>query len=63
MLEELRCPLQAVLTVERNVIGWFEVLQEGCCRQEAFPVGVIEGDVGAFYQFPVFETPGMKIGK
>lgn len=57
-----QCP-QTVLTVERNVIGWFKALREGCCRKEAFPVGVIEGEVGAFYQFPVFEEPGMKIGK
>jgi sarcosine oxidase len=55
--------LQKVLTVERQVIGWFQVLDEGCCRKESFPVGVIEGGVGAFYQFPVFEEPGMKIGK
>ena len=55
--------MQTVLTAERQVIGWFEVLRLGCCSKERFPVGVIEDNVGYFYNFPVFEEPGMKIGK
>lgn len=55
--------LQAVLQVERQVIGWFKVLQPGTCKKEAFPVCVVEDDIGAYYAFPQFEQPGMKIGK
>lgn len=55
--------VQAVLQVERQVIGWFEILREGCCQKENFPVGVIHDDLGEFYWFPQFEKPGMKIGK
>lgn len=54
---------QAVLKVERQVIGWFEILKEGCFRKETFPVGIADGPVGEFYWFPEFELPGMKIGK
>ena len=54
--------MQAVLKVERQVIGWFEVLDERCCRRESFPVGIIDSDFGDYYYFPVFEEPGMKIG-
>ncbi len=55
--------LQAVLFVERQVIGWFEILEKGCCQKECFPVGIVSGDIGEFYYFPEFEQPGMKIGK
>ena len=55
--------MQAVLTVERQVIAWFEILDKNCCRKERFPVCVIEDDLGPFYAFPCFHEPGMKIGK
>ena len=55
--------LQTVLFVERQVIGWFEILQKGCCQKESFPVGIVSGEIGDFYYFPEFEEPGMKIGK
>ncbi len=45
------------------MIGWFEVQEEGCCRKESFPVGIAQSELGEFYWFPVFELPGMKIGK
>lgn len=60
--------LQTVLRVERNVIAWFEVQDPAKCRKERFPVCVVRGEVagredGDFYLFPVFEEPGMKIGR
>lgn len=56
------CLLQTVLNVERNVIAWFEVLDETTCRKEQFPVCLIEGEKAHWYLFPVFEQPGLKIG-
>lgn len=55
--------MQAVLKVERQVIGWFEILRKGCCEKESFPVGIVSGEIGDYYLFPKFEQPAMKIGK
>ena len=49
--------------MERQVIGWFEILRKGCCQKQSFPVGIVSGDIGDYYYFPEFEEPGMKIGK
>ena len=49
--------------MERNVIAWFEVEDAEQCKKEQFPVCVLDGDIGSFYLFPVFEQPGLKIGK
>ena len=49
--------------MQRQVLGWFEVLEEAHFQRGHFPVCVLEDDLGYFYNFPVFELPGMKIGK
>jgi sarcosine oxidase len=55
--------LQALCTVQRQVIGWFEVQDPAHFIPEAFPVFVLQDKLGYYYGFPTFDHPGMKIGK
>jgi len=56
-------PLARLLTVERQVVGWFAVAQPARFGPPAFPVFVLDADEGRFYGFPEFGVPGFKIGK
>lgn len=51
------------LTVERQVVGWFEVGEADLYTPDRFPVFVLEADEGLFYGCPEFAVPGFKIGK
>lgn len=52
-----------MLTVERQVVGWFDI--EGDASHfspERFPVAVLDDETGMFYAFPA-DAHGFKIGK
>ncbi|MFN8574860.1 MAG: N-methyl-L-tryptophan oxidase [Gemmatimonadaceae bacterium] len=51
------------LTPERQVLGWFEVTNHDIFAPAKLPVFWIESDVGAFYGFPEFAVPGLKLGR
>ena len=53
------CGVQACTTVTRLVIGWFEILQQGHCHKDRFPVWVLQHGKEHFYGFPQYEHPGM----
>jgi sarcosine oxidase len=56
-------PTLATITVpERQVLGWFQPKTPEHFKLGAFPVSNLKSDVGHFYQFPVWNTPGFKIG-
>lgn len=51
------------LTVERQVLAWFETHPAEWFAPERFPVFVMNADEGHFYGLPVFGAPGLKVGK
>jgi sarcosine oxidase len=53
--------LSGLAVPERQVLGWFQPKTPEHFRLGAFPVSIVERD-GNCYQFPVFGTPGFKIG-
>lgn len=59
---ELLPNLAAVAVPERQILGWFQPREPGRFKLGAFPVSNIKSDVGHFYQFPVWNVPGFKIG-
>ncbi|KAL6781739.1 SOX1B [Auxenochlorella protothecoides x Auxenochlorella symbiontica] len=55
--------LKSLLTVERQVVGWFDI--EGDASHfspDSFPVAVLDDETGMFYAFPA-DAHGFKIGK
>jgi len=60
-LPEIVPQLQAVTTVERQVIAWFEVDDEQRFKDN-FPISIISDEQGVYYVFPPFDHPGLKIG-
>ena len=59
---ELVPGLSATAVPERQVLGWFQPKRPELFRLGAFPVSNLKGDLGHFYQFPVWNVPGFKIG-
>lgn len=57
-------PPQPLLTVERQVVGWFDVAPEyrAAFAPDAFPVNLLQDESGYYYCFPADEH-GFKIGK
>ena len=55
--------LTSRLVVERQVLGWFEVVDRDLFAPARFPVFVHEATEGTFYGFPEFGVPGLKIGR
>lgn len=55
--------LTALLEPERQVVGWFQTQDPKRFDPDHFPVFGLEVDIGRFYGFPSFETPGIKLGK
>jgi sarcosine oxidase len=54
------------LTVERQVLGWFQPVQpadEQAFMPAQFPVFNLETPSGHYYGFPIYDVPGVKIGK
>lgn len=55
--------LEPTLTPERQVMGWFQPVQPERYSADSFPVfGVSDGET-LHYGTPVFEVPGVKIGR
>ena len=48
---------------ERQVLGWFQPTRPEHFTSESFPVFNLLVDEGRYYGFPVFATPGFKIGR
>lgn len=59
---ELATRLQSTAIPERQVLGWFQPKRPDYFQLGAFPVSNLKSDAGHFYQFPVWGTPGFKIG-
>ena len=55
--------LSTLLSPERQVLAWFQPLEEELFRPEVFPVfnGIVEE--GRFYAFPAYGIPGFKLGR
>lgn len=54
--------LKPISIPERQTLGWFRPKRPEHFRLGAFPVSNLKSDVGHFYQFPVWNVPGFKIG-
>ncbi len=54
--------LKRVAVPERQVIGWFQPKKPKLFRMGAFPVSNLKTGAAHFYQFPVWNVPGFKIG-
>jgi len=52
-----------LLTPERQVMLWSQPRVPEYFRVDRFPVFYIRVDEGGFYGFPIYNVPGMKIGK
>jgi sarcosine oxidase len=59
---ELVPGLSAIAVPERQVLGWFQPKRPESFALGAFPVSNLKSDLGHFYQFPVWNVPGFKIG-
>lgn len=59
---ELIPGLSASAVPERQVLGWFQPKRPDAFALGAFPVSNLKSDLGHFYQFPVWNVPGFKIG-
>lgn len=55
--------MQAVCSLERQVIGWFEASKPEAFTPAKFPVFILDDPSGLFYGFPAFGHAGFKIGK
>ena len=62
-ISKLLSNLGPLLETERQVVGWFQTLDPKMFNPDHFPVFGLEVDIGRFYGFPSFETPGVKLGK
>jgi glycine/D-amino acid oxidase-like deaminating enzyme len=58
VLEELRLPL----TIQRKVQWWFEVQDAGLYALDRFQIFFTDSAAGEIYGFPIFRSPGMKVG-
>lgn len=57
------CPgLADHLTVERQVMGWFQPTDPAAFTPDAFPVFMVETGGNELYGFPRHDRPGMKVG-
>lgn len=51
------------LTPQRRVMGWFQPKEPKCFQSSEFPVFNIEGNKTHSYGFPIYKSPGFKIGR
>jgi sarcosine oxidase len=54
--------LRTIAVPERQALGWFRPRKPDLFQLGVFPVSNLKSDVGHFYQFPMFDIPGFKIG-
>lgn len=52
--------LQTVTTVERQVIGWFDI-DDAARFKGNFPISIITDERAAYYVFPPFDHAGLKV--
>lgn len=55
--------LADVLAPERQVMGWFQPADPAKFAPGAFPVTILAVEEGDYYVVPVFEAPGVKVGR
>ncbi len=55
--------LKSTAVPERQVLGWFRPKRPENFRLGKFPVSNLKSEDGHFYQFPVWNVPGFKIGR
>jgi sarcosine oxidase len=55
--------LAGVLMPERQVMGWFQPADPAKFAPDALPVTILAVEEGDYYVVPVFEAPGVKIGR
>jgi sarcosine oxidase len=48
---------------ERQVLAWFQPMRPELFTPERFPVFVLDVDGASYYGFPIFDAPGLKIGR
>ncbi len=54
--------LAPVAVPERQVLGWFQPIEQNLFKPEKFPVFNILVDEGRFYGLPIYGVPGFKLG-
>lgn len=62
-LPKLIPEMRAYTKVERQVLGWFQPLQNHLFTPEKFPVFNIQVPEGRYYGLPVYGVPGFKLGR
>lgn len=62
-MADLAVPLRSLLTVERQVLGWFEIADHARFAPSAFPVFVLDAAEGVYYGLPEYGVPGLKLGR
>ena len=55
--------LDGLAVPERQVLAWFQPHSPSLFQPETFPVWNLSVPEGRFYGFPVYDVPGMKLGK
>ena len=61
-MRELVPVLADIALPERQVLGWFQPTRPELFTPDRFPVFLLDSPLGAFYGFPVHDTPGVKLG-
>ncbi len=55
--------LDGLAVPERQVLGWFQPDRPSTFAPENFPVWNLKVEEGRFYGLPIYDVPGMKLGK
>ncbi len=55
--------LEGLAVPERQVLGWFQPETPSTFEPENFPVWNLRVPEGRFYGLPIYDVPGMKLGK
>lgn len=50
-------------TPERQVLAWLQPTDRDAFAPDAFPVFILDTELGHYYGFPVFDVPGFKFGR
>ncbi|RKD93755.1 N-methyl-L-tryptophan oxidase [Halopiger aswanensis] len=55
--------LEGLAVPERQVLGWFQPERPATFEPDNFPVWNLKVPEGRFYGLPIYDVPGMKLGK
>ncbi|AEH36033.1 N-methyl-L-tryptophan oxidase [Halopiger xanaduensis] len=55
--------LEGLAVPERQVLGWFQPERPATFEPDSFPVWNLKVPEGRFYGLPIYDVPGMKLGK